>query len=138
MKALPNFSSMNETDVREHIVRNLSNGWGTSMEPKLPSAPNKLCQNFAHNTVPAGAPISIPGIGKFPLLFEISFSVFTEAVGFVENDKFTGTIRLVYEFNFSKMPHHLRWALESRMGKILSTAQGKSEGHFKLTLLSDI
>jgi hypothetical protein len=62
----------------------------------------------------------------------------TEAIGFVENDKFVGTIQLMYDFDFSKMPAPLRYVLEARMGKIPPTAQMKGIGRFEVMLLTDI
>jgi hypothetical protein len=104
-----------------------------SDDPEHPS----IFQNLVQTTTPAGTLVSIPGLGNFPVPFEMSFSAFTEAVGFVDSDKFVGTIRLIYELNFSKMPAHLRYVLEARLGKIPPTAQVKGAGRFEVTLLAD-
>jgi hypothetical protein len=105
-----------------------------SEDPEHPS----IFQNLVQSTTPAGTSITVPGLGKLAVPFEMSFTAFTEAVGFVENDKFLGTIRLSYELSFTKMPPHIRFALEARMGKIPATAQMKGSGRFEVALVADI
>jgi hypothetical protein len=105
-----------------------------SEDPENPS----IFQNLVRNTIPAGTPIAVPGLGKIPAPFEMSCSAFTEAVGFVENDRFMGTIRLSYEFSFTKIQPHIRLALEARMGKIPTNAQMEGSGRFDVTLLADV
>jgi hypothetical protein len=105
-----------------------------SDDPEHPS----IFQNLVQTTTPAGTLISIPGLGKFPIPFEISCSSFTEAIGFIENDKFVGRIQLMYDFDFSKMPAHLRSTLEVLKGKIPLTAKMRGTGRFEVKLLSDV
>ena len=46
-----------------------------------------------------------------------------------------GTIRLSYEFSFTKIQPHIWLALEARMGKIPTNTQMEGSGRFDVTLL---
>jgi hypothetical protein len=77
-------------------------------------------------------------MGKLPLQFDISSSALTETVGFVEYNKFLGTIQFSREFGFTKMPPDVRFALEKKMGRIPSPGQIEGSGRCEIDLLDNI
>jgi hypothetical protein len=97
-----------------------------------------IFQNLVRNLVPAGTLITVPGLGKLPLPFEFSFSALTEAVGFVQNDKFLGTIQIIYEMELKEMSPNVRFAMEAKMGRIPATGQMEGSGRFEIDLLANI
>jgi hypothetical protein len=97
-----------------------------------------IFQNLVRNLVPAGTLITVPGLGKLPLPFEFSFSALTEAVGFVQNDKFLGTIQIFYEMELKEMSPNVRFAMEAKMGRIPATGQMEGSGRFEIDLLANI
>jgi hypothetical protein len=105
-----------------------------SQDPEHPS----IFQNLFQSLTPAGTLITFPGLGKLPLQFDISSSALTEAVGFVENDKFLGTIQFSCEFEFTEMPPNVRFALEEKMGRIPPMGQIEGSGRFEIDLLANI
>jgi hypothetical protein len=102
-----------------------------------PEHPN-IFQNHSQKLTPAGTLITVPGLGKLPVPFEIASSALTEAVGFVENDKFQGTFQISYEFRLGEMPPKIRVEMEGKMGRIPATGQSEGSGRFEIDLLANI
>jgi hypothetical protein len=105
-----------------------------STDPEHPT----IFQNLVTTNTPAGTLLNIPGLGKIPMPFAVSCAAFTEAVGFAIDDKFVGTMKLSYDYTFSKIPPHERAALELRMGPIPDTAHMDGSGRFEVFLLEDL
>jgi hypothetical protein len=105
-----------------------------SDDPERPT----IFQNLSTQLIPAGKQFSIPGLGKVPMIFEYSVSAFTEAVGFVADRKFVGTMRLSYNFDYSKMESQIRHLLASRFGSIPDHSYVKAVGRFEVSLLPDL
>jgi hypothetical protein len=82
--------------------------------------------------------MNIPGLGSFPLPIEISSTSFTEAIGYVCDDKFLGVMRLELSFKFSKVTSQTRMALASRFGDIPEVAGITGSGRFEIELQSDL
>lgn len=61
-----------------------------------------IFQNMTSRHAPLGKEIRIPGMPAFPLPYEVDSTTYTEAVAYVQGLVFTGTIKLDYEFRFSK------------------------------------
>ena len=102
-----------------------------------PEHPN-IFQNVITIAVQAGKMISVPGLPRVPLPFGMSTTAFTEAVGFVQDDKFVGTMRLNYEFTFSNVSPQAHVFLARQFGPIPSTAQMTGAGRFEISLQADI
>jgi hypothetical protein len=105
-----------------------------SDDPEHPS----IFQNFETNLVPAGKMISIPGMPSVPMPFEMSTTAFTEAVGFVREDKFVGTMRLTYDFSFSQISPQVRMMLSRQFGHIPDRAHMMGAGRFEILIQADI
>ena len=105
-----------------------------SIDAERPS----IFQNWVSNIVPFGTHMSIPGLGNFPLPMEISSTAFTEAVGYVYDDKFVGVMRLELSFTFTKVTSQTRMALASRFGDIPEVAGITGSGRFEIELQSDL
>lgn len=97
-----------------------------------------IFQNVVEHIVPVGKMIRIPGFPAFPMPVAISSTSSTEAVGFVENDKFVGTMSLTYDFDFSRIPSQMKMALRPRLGLIPDRAHMVGAGRFEITLQPDI
>jgi hypothetical protein len=97
-----------------------------------------IFQNWVTNLVPFGTHMNIPGLGNFPLPMEISSTSFTEAVGYVSDDKFVGVMRLELNFTFAKVTAQTRMAFASRFGDIPETAEVTGSGRFEIELQSDL
>jgi hypothetical protein len=105
-----------------------------SDDPERPT----IFQNLSTQLIPAGKQISIPGLGKVPMPFEYSVSALTEAVGFVADGKFVGTMRLSYNFDYSKMESQIRHMLALRFGSIPDHSYVTAVGRFEVSLLPDL
>jgi len=101
-----------------------------SEDPELPS----IFQNQIVNYVPAGRMIHIPGLPPMPVPSALSTTAFTEAVGFVREDKFVGTMRFICDFNISNISP----ILTSRFGQIPSEAQITGAGRFEILVQDNI
>jgi len=101
-----------------------------SHDPEHPT----IFQGIKSVTVPAGFEINIPGTGKVPTPFEYSIKTFTEAVGFVDQGSFCGTMRLAYDFDFSKMGPEVRRMFEPRYGLIPDHCHVDGLGRFEIGL----
>jgi hypothetical protein len=95
-----------------------------------------IFQNWVSNIVPLGTHMSLPGLGKFPLPMEISSTAFTEAVGYVHDDKFVGVMRLELSFKFTKVTAQTRMALAPRFGAIPEIAEITGAGRFEIEVQS--
>jgi hypothetical protein len=102
-----------------------------------PERPN-IFQNWSSTTVPSGTVITIPGLGRYPLPFQIDSTASTEAIGYVRDDKFVGTMKLEYEFRFSKVTQQTRMLLARQFGNIPDRADMTGAGRFEVELQSDI
>jgi hypothetical protein len=105
-----------------------------SDDPEHPT----IFQNLVSLVLPAGREMNIPGLGKRPFPFEYSFSAFTEAVGYVANDKFAGTMRMSCDFHFSKMEPQVQHTVRSRFGKVADHGHFAGAGRFEVTLIRDL
>ena len=97
-----------------------------------------IFQNLVSNTVPFGTPITVPGLGTFPMPMEVSSTAYTEAVGYVHDGWFVGTMRLELSFRFTKLTAPTRLALASQFGNIPDTAEITGVGRFEIELQADL
>ncbi len=68
-----------------------------------------IFQNFAAAVVAPGTPIpalpgSPPGVDGLPLPFRMSMTAVTEAVGYIDDERFKGTFDIIYDFRFDDIP----------------------------------
>ena len=105
-----------------------------SDDPEHPT----IFQNLINYVQPAGREINIPGFGRYPMPFECSLSAFTEAVGYIANEKFVGTMRLSYDLHLSKMGPQIRQLLAARFGNIPDHGEMSGAGRFEISLLQDL
>lgn len=101
-----------------------------SQDPTRPS----IFQNVVASQVAAGTMISIPGLPRIPMPFEMTSNSYTEAVGYVQDDKFFGMMRLTYDFSFSKISPQVRSMLSAQLGQIPATAHMTGSGRFEILL----
>ncbi len=97
-----------------------------------------IFQNWVSNIVQFGTQMSLPGLGTFPLPMEVSSTAFTEAIGYVHDDKFVGVMRLELKFIFTKVTPQVRIALAAQFGNIPEVAQITGAGRFEVYLQSDL
>lgn len=97
-----------------------------------------IFQNLVSNVVPFGTRMGLPGLGNFPLPMEISSIAFTEAVGYVHDEKFVGVMRLDLSFTFTKLDSQTRMALASQFGNIPEIAEITGTGRFEIELQSGL
>ncbi len=95
-----------------------------------------IFQNWVSNIVPFGTHMTLPGLGNFPLPMEISSTAFTEAVGYVLDDRFVGVIRLELSFKFTKVTAQTRMAWARRFGSIPEIAGITGAGRFEIEVQS--
>lgn len=105
-----------------------------SDDPERPS----IFQNVVDYTVPVGKMIRIPGFPAFSMPIAISSTSTTEAVGFVQDDNFVGTMSLAYAFDFSRIPPQMKMAIRPQLGFIPDRAHMAGAGRFKISLQPDI
>ncbi|WP_158285931.1 MULTISPECIES: type I restriction enzyme HsdR N-terminal domain-containing protein [unclassified Caulobacter] len=94
-----------------------------------------IFQNFFESHTPAGTPIAVMGLGKTPMPFGFRMSALTEAVGYVEDDVFKGTMQISYEMIYEKIPPFIRQALEAQLGPIPAQPKIQGGGQFEVKLL---
>jgi hypothetical protein len=97
-----------------------------------------IFQNFVSYAFPLGTHMTYPGIGNISMPMEISSTAFTEAVGYVKDDKFVGIMRLELSFTFTKLTSQMRMALATRFGNIPEEAGITGTGHFEIELQSGL
>ena len=95
-----------------------------------------IFQNWVSNVVPLGTVMRVPGLGNFPLPMEISSTAYTEAVGYVHDDKFVGVMRLDLSFTFTKITPQTRMALAPQFGTIPEVAGITGTGSFEIEVQS--
>lgn len=94
-----------------------------------------IFQNFVESYAPVGTTMTIPGLGQLQSPFGFRTVASTEAIGFVENDTFQGTMQLSYEFFFENMPQMIRMAFEQRFGGFPEVLRAEGGGRFEVKLL---
>lgn len=104
-----------------------------SDDPEHPT----IFQNLFTHILPAGKQVNFPGLGTYGMPFEQSVSAFTEAVGYITDDKFVGTMRLSYDIHLSKMAPQIRQVLGARFGNIPDHCHMTGAGRFEVSLLQD-
>jgi hypothetical protein len=102
-----------------------------------PERPN-IFQNWVETKVPLGTPINVIGLPRFPMPLEITSTAFTEAIGYVLDNDFVGTMRIEYKFWFSKVSQQARLLLARQFGAIPDQAEMTGSGRFRVELQSDI
>jgi hypothetical protein len=95
-----------------------------------------ILQNFVETHVPAGALVSIAGIGKIPLPFGFQLAAITEAVGFVSDDCFRGTMQISYEISLGNISPQIYNALRMQYGQFPREATMSGGGRFEVKLLN--
>jgi len=78
-----------------------------------------IFQNFEETVLPKGTMLAIPGLPRIPAPFRYEMKAFTEAVGFIESNRFKGTMRLDYELSFTGLEPLMRMQIERQVGLIL-------------------
>jgi hypothetical protein len=91
-----------------------------------------IFQNFSLAKFPAGIefpplPGSLPGASSNKLPFNIETTGFTEAVGYIDADKFRGSFEVSQTFSFTNVPLHLAEMFEQE-------AKMVSEGTFEIVI----
>jgi hypothetical protein len=95
-----------------------------------------IFQNLIRSDVPAGTLVAYPGIGRVPLPFSYKSEAATQAVGFIEGDRFLGTMELSYEFVFGPIPPMIRQMLEQQIGRFPEKPFARGGGTFEIHLLN--
>jgi hypothetical protein len=92
-----------------------------------------IFQNFVETALPKGAMLAIPGFPAVPSPFRYEMKAFTEAVGFVDDARFRGTMRLDYDLSFTGLEPSMRVLLEGQFGiNLPERASMQGVGRFDL------
>lgn len=94
-----------------------------------------IFQNLIQHYAPVGTKMKIPGVGEIAAPFGYRFAATTEAVGFVDGDRFKGTMSLEYQFAYEDMPPMVRAALEGQFGALPAHPRASGGGMFEVQLL---
>jgi hypothetical protein len=105
-----------------------------SIDDERPS----IFQNFVSYVIPLGTHMTLPGFGNISVPMEMSSTAFTEAVGYVHDDKFVGIMRLELTFTFTKLTSQTKMALASRFGNIPEVAVITGTGRFEIEMQSGL
>ena len=70
--------------------------------------------------------------------FEMTYTQITEAVGYVRENTFVGTMSFINDFNFSKISPEFRNNVFRQLGQIPDTAHITGTGRFEISIQSDI
>jgi len=97
-----------------------------------------IFQNLMTGIVQAGSTFDLPGMQRLPMPFGWSYTQFTEAVGFVREDRFVGTMSQTYDFIFSNMSPEFRTTMARQFGQIPDTAHITGTGRFEISIQADI
>jgi len=97
-----------------------------------------IFQNFVKGIVPAGSSFPFPGIKRVVMPFEMTYTQITEAVGYVRENTFVGTMSFINDFNFSKISPEFRNNVFRQLGQIPDTAHITGTGRFEISIQSDI
>ena len=97
-----------------------------------------IFQNFVEHSFALGSPLALPGGQAVPSPFTYRMLAFTEAVGFVEENRFKGTMRLDYDVSITGLNPALRPFIEAQFGPFPEHAQIQGAGHFDLELAPGI
>lgn len=131
-KSSPLMGIISALNDREEEYKFCTSAKYISTDPESPT----IFQSLYQNEVPIGTMLSIPGLGQMASPFGFRILATTDAVGFVENDIFKGTMQLRYEFFFDKMPFTIRMAIEQRLGRLPSSLHAEGGGKFEVQLLN--
>ena len=102
-----------------------------SDDPEKPT----IFQNLYKSETKAGKMVTDPLGRRAPLPFGFNLTAFTEAVGYVENGRFQGTMRLDYDMALTSMPPMIRQLLEAQLGsRIPDHARFSGLGSFDITV----
>jgi hypothetical protein len=105
-----------------------------SDDPEHPT----IFQNQVTTTVPVGKIMSLPGMPRIPWPLTMTSVSFTEAIGFVRDDKFIGTMNLAYDFRFSDISPQARMMLSHMFGAIPDKANMTGSGRFEISIQPDL
>lgn len=94
-----------------------------------------IFQNLVQSNAPAGTKMKVPGLGTIASPFGFRTAATSQAVGFVENGAFKGTMELDYQFAFEGMPAMVKAALEAQFGQFPAHPQARGGGSFEVQLL---
>jgi hypothetical protein len=91
-----------------------------------------IFQNLYESVTPAGKMTTVPGLGAIPMPFGFILKAYTEAVGFISDGKFIGTMRLDYELTITGLTPITRQAVESIYGKFPDHSTFSGMGSFEV------
>lgn len=92
-----------------------------------------IFQNFEQSALPKGATLAIPGLPRVPAPFSYEMKAFTEAVGFIDCNRFRGTMRLDYDLSFRGLEPIMRAMIQTQLRLDLpERASMKGVGSFDL------
>ena len=130
-KAMPMVGDLMDLLNRDDGYDFFSNEEYISVDRENPT----IFQNFVSEVIPEGTMVKMPGMGEMPTLWNMGFNARTTAIGFIEENRFQGTMELAYEFRFSNIPIHIRAALEQHFGKLPEIMTMGGGGTFEVELL---
>lgn len=131
-KVAPLMGELSELLEREDGYDFYSSDEFVSVDRERPT----IFQNLVQSHAPAGTMMSVPGLGKIAAPFGFRFSATTEAIGFIDDGVFTGTMQLSYEFFFEGMSPMIRAALEAQFGPFPRVPRAQGGGRFEVKLLA--
>lgn len=99
-----------------------------STDPEKPT----IFQNIYENQTLPGAKTHVPGLGEVAMPFGFDLKAYTQAVGYVEEGIFRGTMRLDYELAVTGLNPMLRPLLEAQLGQIPERSVFSGVGSFEI------
>lgn len=94
-----------------------------------------IFKNVQSGALPEGEVLDIPGLGMLPTPFKISFEVFSEAVGFLEEGQFKGMVSFDYQFRFHKPEFDLNPIVQAILASVPETATLGGSGEFAVRFM---
>jgi hypothetical protein len=89
-----------------------------------------IFKNVQSGAVPEGEVLEIPGLGAMPMPFTISFDVFSEAIGFLDDGQFKGMVSFDYQFRFHKPAFASNPMVQTMLGRMPEMATLGGSGEF--------
>jgi len=101
-----------------------------STDPEHPT----IFQNLYENVSPPGQEGYLPGMGPIVMPFGFSLKAYTQAVGYVDDGVFRGTMRLDYDLQVIGLNPALRPLIEAQIGALPERSTFSGFGSFEVEM----
>ncbi|WP_081628020.1 type I restriction enzyme HsdR N-terminal domain-containing protein [Sphingobium indicum] len=94
-----------------------------------------IFKNVQFGGVPEGEILDVPGMAPLPSPFAITFDVFSEAIGFLEEGQFKGIVSFDYQFRFHKPTSASNPMVQMILASVPETATLGGSGEFAVRFI---